>query len=203
MAYESIERKNNLIDLSQELLLNILLSAFLLGVSHGILYEGIRLVRLIFEPNAVISNITTHVTDFAFIVLFALVAILHTYKMSGGIFRGLSYVGMITGFMIYYFTLGRLTLKISKRIARIIRKSTCKLFKILFIPIRLIFSLVFKVYTLTIYKKIGKIKCKGKEAREKRQNGQNKATLIAVDVCQNEKGYKKEGRVSFGEKRKP
>lgn len=198
-----------MIDLSQEQLLSMLLSSFLLGVLLGVVYEGIRLLKLICTSREkkcrsvrlVILYTLTFLTDVAFALLFALTAILLTYKISGGIFRGMVYIGMISGLALYYFTVGRLTLKLSSRLASLIKKAVKILLKLIFTPIRAIFLLIFKLYTLTIGKIIGKIGCSIKEKRMRKQAELiREAEAPAQNESREEKGYRKEGRISFGGK---
>ena len=155
-----------LIDLSQERIAQMLLTAFLCGIALGLLYEAIRLVRLIISPSCgvgwsrkVLLLIYTFLTDFLFIMFFAATAILLTYKLSGGIFRGIVYLSMSTGLLLYYFTVGKITRTLSERIAEFIKKIIKKILKVLIIPLRAIFLLFFKLYTLTIGKKLCKIIC--------------------------------------------
>ena len=147
-----------MINISQEKLLMMLLSALALGITFGFFYELIRLLRFIIAPqkmsgmslNRLLSDILTFFADFVFILLFAIAAILQTYKISGGVFRGLTYIGMGLGFLIYYLTIGRLTQNLSRKIALFIKKMIRKILKIIFIPFRKIFLLFFRIYTLTI-----------------------------------------------------
>lgn len=183
----------------------MLLSALLLGVSLGIVYEVVRLLKNIFDLKRRGANVFlyffTFLTDFLFILLFAATAILQTYKISEGIFRGLTYIGMFSGFALYYFTLGKLTAKISSRLAKFIRKTVKIAIKVVLVPFRAIFSLFFKIYTLTIGKIIGKIIRRVKEKSSQKRTPVDVAGLPAPLDMDREKGYKKEGRVSFGGKR--
>lgn len=199
-----------MIDLSQEQLASMLISSFLCGVLLGVVYEGIRFLKLLCTPQgkhlrlarSVILHILTFLTDLAFILLYALVAILLTYRISGGVFRGMVYIGMTSGFALYYFTIGKLTLKISRGLAKLIKKTVKMLLKLVYTPIRAIFLLIVKLYTLTIGKIIGKIICSIKQKREKRKATSSSAeTPPALVESREEKGYRKEGRISFGGKR--
>lgn len=196
-----------MIDLSQERIAQMLLSAFLCGMTFGILYEGIRLIRHIIAPahkrlcvRRIALVVYTFFTDFFFIILFAAAAILLTYRMSGGIFRGIVYIGMGAGSCLYYFVIGRLTRPLTEKIAKISKKTIKKLLKIVLIPLRAIFLLIFKLYTLTIGRFLCKIINRIKEKNVKKQNSAELPELSEVEQMKVEKGYKKEGRISFGGK---
>ena len=185
----------------------MLINAFLLGMLLGVIYEGIRFLKFLFTSGRNGANvflyILTFLTDFLFILLFATVAILQTYKMSGGVFRGFVYLGMFFGLMLYYFTIGKLTAKISAKMASFIRKTVKGTLRFICIPLRAIFLLIFKIYILTIGKIIGKIRCRVQEKRSRLQPLPETAELPAKATCKRDEGYKKEGRVSFGGKRQP
>ena len=145
-----------MINLTQAQLTELISSSLLLGAILGVIYELFRFIKYTFSVNgrkgAVFSYILTFFCDFIFCLLFAFVAILQSYRISGGIFRGISYIGMLSGLLLYYFTLGKLTLKINRKFALFVRKTVQKILKLVSIPIRAIFSLIFKLYTLTIGK---------------------------------------------------
>ncbi|MBP3376111.1 MAG: spore cortex biosynthesis protein YabQ [Clostridia bacterium] len=185
----------------------MLLAAIMCGIALGVLYEGIRFVRLIIAPSHrrlcvrwVASQIYTFLTDFLFIIIFAATAILLTNKISGGIFRGIVYVGMGAGFCIYYFVVGKLTRPLIEKIANISKKIIKKLLKLIIIPLRAIFLLIFKLYTLTIGKKLCKIIDSVNKKRVQKQSTAELPELPSAEEKCLEKGYKKEGRISFGGK---
>jgi hypothetical protein len=209
-----------MIDLSQKLLLGLLLNSLIAGALMGVIYDVIRLGKMLVgveygvyrEPrsrftlkNAVAATVTFF-ADVTFWGLFALCAIAMTYTISGGVFRGLVYIGMLLGLCVYYFTVGKLILKINARIARAVKKLVRALIKIILVPIRAIFCVFVRLYRLTIGKIIGKIKEREKMRRQK----QNDATELIVaaytagdgeeDINARLSGYKKENRISFGYK---
>ncbi len=188
----------------------MLLYSFLCGIILSVVYEGIRLLKLICAPpekhsygvRKAFYHILTFLTDLVFVLLFALVAILLTYRVSGGIFRGMVYVGMLAGTALYYFTVGRLTIKISLGLAKFIKKATRMILKLIYKPLRAFFLLIFKLYALTIGKIIGKIVYNVKQKRSEKQaalEGVTETNVLAES--REEKGYRKEGRISFGGKR--
>ena len=194
-----------MINLTQSQITTLILSSFLLGVTLGVIYEAFCFIKSIFAVNgrsgAVFAYILTFLSDFIFCLLFALTAILQSYRISGGIFRGISYLGILAGVLLYYFTLGKLTRKISQRLALFCRKTMRKILNLVSIPIRAIFSLIFRIYTLTIGKIIGKIIFRIKEKKHLKIALQEKARLQEMQTGEISGGYKKEGRISFGGKR--
>lgn len=196
-----------LIDLTQQQLFSMLWSALALGAMLGLLYEFVRLFRFTLccvnsdcqGLRAIIYHAVTFLGDVILIIIFAITGILQTFKISGGVFRGLTYIGMSLGFLIYYFTVGRLTVGLSKKTAAFLKKATRGIFKILFVPLRLIFLLIFKIYVLTIGKILGKIKCKIKDIKSNDKVVSEGIISVKTEDAEM-KGYKKEGRISFGGK---
>ena len=202
-----------MIDLTQKQLLSMIISALVLGVVLGVVYEGIRLIKLLLVPNRgagrVVDHILTFVCDIVFVILLAITGILQTYKISGGVFRGLSYIGMLLGLLFYRATLGQITKRLSERLAVFVRRATLKILKIIFYPVRKIFSILVMLYGLTIGKIIGKII----SGINKRKAALHTSEIIEestqalpegrgeeIAAVQKE-GYKKEGRISLGPKR--
>jgi hypothetical protein len=210
-----------MIDLSQKLLSGLLLHSLIAGVIMGVIYDVIRLGKMLLGveygvyrervgftfKNAVTSAVTI-CSDVIFWLLFALCAVSLTYTLSGGVFRGLVYIGMLSGLCVYYFTLGKLTLKISSKISKVVKKTVRALIKIILIPLRAIFCVFVRLYRLTIGKIIVKIKEREKIRRQKRDAMAEKSSVAAIsdgdgeeDINARLSGYKKENRISFGYKR--
>ena len=206
-----------MIDLSQEIILSLILRSFFTGAVLGLLYECVRVVKMLFCINRstrggkILLFIYLFFTDLAFCLLFAFFAILLTYNLSGGVFRGCVYVCMALGLMIYRLTLGRLAGRIERVITNIIRKASRAILRLVVIPIRAIFSLVCRLYSLTIGRIIGKIICSVRKKRKERPRASaegNEGLLLPPSSIEGEKeeennakrarGYKKEDRISFG-----
>lgn len=186
----------------------MLASAVALGIGFGLFYEIIRLLKLIVAPQQEkmrrlrkwVLHILTFLGDFIFVMVFGIVAILQTYKISGGVFRGLTYIGLSSGFLFYYFIIGRLTKKISIRVAWCIKTVLRFMWKIITIPLCKIFLLFLRLYGLTIGKIIGKIICRIKQRRVLKTVVAENTELLNIRAVEGTKGYKKEGRISFGGK---
>ena len=145
-------------------------------------------------------GLVTFLTDLLYLILFAACGILITFEACGGVFRGIVYIGMAGGILIYRVTLGRITARAVGWLARIAKRVLKRIMKILILPMRAIIFLFVKLYTLTIEKIIGRIKERILVKRlEGIFSGEDKALPMPEEIC--EKGYKKEGRVSFGGKK--
>ena len=206
-----------MIDLSQELILSLIVKAFLTGVALGVIYEGVRIVKMLLgigqggRTEKMISHVFLFFTDLFFCMAFALCSILLTYNISGGVFRGCVYLCMGFGLMTYRLTLGRLTERIELYLTSIIRKIVKGLIRIALVPIRATFSLVCRLYTLTIGRIIGTIRRRVTAAKERKQREREKGNseppcLPPVteekkdeeNNAESARGYKKDGRISFG-----
>lgn len=205
-----------MINLSEEIILSLIIKAFFTGVALGILYEGVRIVKMLLSIGQdghklkAASFLFLFFTDLAFCLIFASSAILLTYNISGGVFRGCVYVSMAIGLLLYRLTVGKLTEKIERFITDLINKLLRAILRLVSIPMRAIFSLVCRIYSLTIGRIIGKIICRVKEMREKKRAqgnvdlGQSLIQSHTKEIKEednNAKGagrYKKEDRISFG-----
>ena len=209
-----------MIDLSQEDLAMLLLHSFLCGASLGVVYEMIRAFKLLCGVEdycgehkksagfmSFFAHAVTFVTDLMFWAGAACVSILLTYA-EGGFFRGMTYIGIFGGFLAYYFTLGRLLLRLNRKIMRKIKKALAAAMPYVLRPVKFMFGRIILLYHLTIGKIIDKIIEDRKEKREEKQNaeesedepcpvGCGKEGFVYVD---GKTGYKREGRVSFGQR---
>ena len=205
-----------MIDLSQELILSLIIKAFLTGVVLGLLYEAVRIAKMLLgvgqegKIRRIISFTFLFCTDIAFCLLFASSAILLTYNIGGGVFRGCVYLAMGGGLMLYRLTVGKLTEKPERAITTAIKKTLRKILKVALVPIRAIFSLYCRLYSLTIGRIIGKIISRMMAAK-KAQTDNDAPMLpqvIAEEMKDEEKnakgarGYRKEGRISFTDRRR-
>ena len=210
-----------MIDLPQKLLSELLLRSLIAGALMGVIYDVIRFGKMLLGveygvymertrftlKNAVTATVT-FCSDVIFWLLFALCAIALTYTVSGGVFRGLVYIGMLSGLCAYYFTLGKLTLKISAKIAAALKKTVRALIKVILVPARAIFCIFVRLYRLTIGKIIDKIKEREKKRRHDRMMKSDAQSVAVLSDREGEEDinarlseYRKENRISFGYKR--
>ena len=202
-----------MIDLSQKLILSLIIKAFFTGAALGVLYEAVRILKMLLEikeskgKGRIPSFIFLFITDLVFCLIFASSAILLTYNLSGGVFRGCVYFSMSAGLLIYRATLGRLTEKIERAITKLIKKLLRGILRLALIPIRAIFSLYRRLYTLTIGRIIGKIRCRIIAARQRREQAsvcESEAEKIEDEEenAKGARGYRKEDRICFGRGRR-
>lgn len=201
-----------MIDLSQRLIASLILSSAACGVCLGVLYELVRFARCLMSPTrgravgirAVFAAAVTFITDLLFLILFAVCGILITFEICRGVFRGIVYVSMAVGLLIYRCTLGRLTARIVRWIAITLKKILKRVLGILILPLRKIKFLIVKLYTLTIGKIIGRIKermiLKRLAGLLDDEAAENDGLLPTREDVDKEKGYRREGRISFGGK---
>lgn len=201
-----------MIDLSQKLIVSLVFCSFVCGICLGGVYEVARFIRCLISPCSRRGNgirafamiAVTFLTDLFFLVLFSICGILITFDMCGGVFRGAVYISMAFGILIYRVTLGKLTAIAVRWLAGVVKGIIKWAVRIIILPVRGINFLIVKLYTLTIGKIIGRIKARILVRRlsglfidgEDAVSGELPAITESSD-----KGYRKEGRVSFGGKK--
>jgi hypothetical protein len=192
------------------------MKALFTGVAFGVLYEGVRISKMLITSDRgerltrALLLVFLFLSDFVFCLLFATSAILLTYNISGGVFRGCVYICMALGLLLYRLTIGRLTEKIERLLTSLIKKLILGTVRLFLIPLRAIFSLLCRIYSLTIGRIIGKIICRVKEDREKKRiarEGNSTAPPCLQSPREEVKeednnaecarGYKKEDRIRF------
>ena len=193
-----------------------MIKSFLAGVALGVLYDIVRILKMLCGVRysrtnvkggaavKVVAYIVTFLTDVIFWITVGVVSILLMYGIGGGIFRGVTYVGLAFGMLIYHFSIGRLMLKVSEWtvawLQRITRRALCVLIK----PITLATRGIILLFHLTIGRIIGKIKEKNARRRDRvkieigeetASDTDGKEEFVYVD---GKNGYKRDGRISFG-----
>ncbi len=209
-----------MIDISQDTLLCLLVRAFLCGVILGLVYEVIRAFKMLCgvryndispkkssKAREILLFALTFVCDILFWLIAGLVSIILMYHTARGFFRGMTYLGLASGFLVYYLGPGRLMLKLNERIVKIVKSAVKKLLGLIYIPVRKIFCLAISLYHLTIGRIIGKIKEERKRRREARIAAAEAADTVTPEDNEGRESslyalgkavYKKQGRVSFG-----
>lgn len=214
--------------------MGLLLRAAASGVALGILYDLLRIVRIVLGTETrdrlwrkerkgsalarALDIILVFLLDLLFGVCVGVVSVLLIYHANRGIFRGMVYGGMLCGFILYHFSLGKLVIKVSVIVTDILKKAVRKIICIIFIPTRALFRSLKYIYHLTIGKFVGKIITEVKHARTVRherrikkqaelsqaappdvsaQEDRSRGDFVYVDE---KKAYKKEGRISFCKK---
>lgn len=209
-------------DLTQSEVGKWLLCAFLWGVGLGIFYDVIRAFRMLCGVSygdvterkkhiaaRIFEYLTIFFTDIIFWLVSGVLSILLIYRMGGGIFRGITYIGLAAGFALYYFTLGNVVLKCSRFLVRFLKKAVKKMLCIMLIPAKKLFSALIALYRLTIGRILGKIIEEVRRAAQKKrqaaiaeedknipdEDSGGKEEFVYVD---GKIGYRKQGRINFG-----
>lgn len=92
--------------------------SLLWGAGLGMLWDLFRIFRLGFPT----GRVSAFVEDVAYAVLAALATLLFFYLFTSGAFRFFVLVGELLGFVVYYFTIGRLVYQIFIVLIRFLKK---------------------------------------------------------------------------------
>lgn len=207
-----------MIDLSQGELALLLVRSLTSGMLLGLTYDAVRAFKMLLgvdygdsakkeRKRSVEAFLfaVTFVSDLIFFTSAGCVAIFLAYA-DGGFFRGLILLGMVSGFLLYYFTLGRLVLALDRRLISLFKKLLYRLLSFMIKPLKRALDGIIFLYHLTIGAIIDKIinDRKNKGLEDKRESEQDldtdvsergKEDFVYVD---GKAGYRREGRVSFG-----
>lgn len=199
-----------MIEWSQRELLYLLVRSVVCGVAVGVLYDILRTVRIFLSGDGkawrVIGYAVTFIADFIVWSSFGVISILLIYKLIGGAFRGMVYVGMLVGAALYYYSISKLTLRITRFAVKILKKALCAVGRVIIFPFVMVFHGVFSLYRLTIGKIIGKII---RRVREVKKSRRVEDVPASTDVeCGKEElvyvfgkaAYRRDGRIDFGRK---
>lgn len=207
-----------MIDISQKVLLGLVIRSFLCGTILGVIYGFIKIPRIILFSNPKSNNLSHKILKYSFTfigdmllgLLVGLVSVLLIYHINGGIFRGMVYLFLAFGFILYRLTVARPVEKCIIIVLRTLFRVLKRVFKILFVPIKLIFRGIFFIYHLTIGKIVGKIIMKIKNRREIKKEKERLSEIAAQisddttrgdPIYENPKErYNRAGRISFGNK---
>ncbi len=121
--------------------LMLFLYSCLCGAAAGVLYDVFRTLRIILPHNMALVIIE----DIIFFLICSLSIISFTSVMARGEFRFYYIIGGVTGFILYFFTLGNIVIKIIRH-----------LFKIIYLPLKVIFAPIRALYVLMCEKVIVK-----------------------------------------------
>lgn len=127
-----------MLQVSNEQQLRFLLYSVIVGVFLSFLYDFFKVSRMLFSkmPDAVIF-----VEDLIFTLICTVVYIIFIYAANLGIPRFFSALGAAVGFLIWYFTLGKLLPKIY-----------VKAILIVIVPIKLLISVFVKILSFILCK---------------------------------------------------
>lgn len=118
----------------------LFLESILLGMVLSVIFDVFRIIRIgIPLPSFVIV-----IEDILYFLICAVVTYFFMLKTTYGQVRGFIIIGEIIGFIIYYFTVGKLVISVSKTIISVVKRIFKLIFAILFYPFVKIFKLVSK-----------------------------------------------------------
>ena len=105
----------------------MLVWALATGIFVGMVYDLLRALRILTgldqrQGSTPLYRVSLFVGDVILAVTAAVALILLCYYTNDGLLRGLAVWGMAGGFFVYVQTLGRLTLKVEKVLARLVRR---------------------------------------------------------------------------------
>lgn len=207
-----------MIDLSQgeaaALILRSFLSGMLLGLAYDLL-KGIRMLVCTEKPRKkslwrVLFHLLSFVFDIAFFLAFALFAIALCYSYIDGLFRGMVYLGMAAGVLIYRLTLSRVVVFLEKKVTGALRRAVKWVVKLIKRPIVFLFGRFISLYHLTIGKILGKIIKRIKDIASRRKNTEDapleSESSVGEETGKEEHpygegraGYRASGRINFGD----
>lgn len=135
----------------------ILAVFLLLGVSFGVLYDVFRFLRLIFS-----SKYAAFILDFLFFIVISMIFFIFLLGYNNGQVRVYYFTLSLIGYLLYIFTIFRLTLRPERAIAMFFRKILRKclgFFKKVLHFIRCVYynSIVLRLKPLRKNKKVGNV----------------------------------------------
>lgn len=148
---------------------SVALFSVMTGAFLGLIYDFFRIIRCLFgikygkilfkkiqssESEKKISkpmeSILMGITDLMYFAAATVIMCIFIYFVNNGIVRWYIYFGAVTGFILYYFTVGRIVISFSSIIAYGIRRIFYVVFICLYEPIRPIFPFAKKYFTRVI-----------------------------------------------------
>lgn len=103
-------------------MLDTVVTFFVSGVIFGAVYDFFRFFRLLFK-----NKILCFILDFVYMIIISFLFFINLLGYNNGMVRYYFVVLIVLGFLLYIFTVFRLTEKLEKPVALIIRKSFKKL----------------------------------------------------------------------------
>ena len=167
-----------MLDLSQGAAALLILQAFISGAVLGLGYDALKGMRMILFGESVGARgalkIARHalsfIFDVAFFLAFAVVAVALCYAYLDGLWRGIVYIAMAAGVLVYRLTLSRVAIFCERRVAVSVRRAIRGLMRLAGVPLAFICRRLISLYHLTIGKFLGKIRSRIKEASLRRKN---------------------------------
>ncbi|WP_052446666.1 spore cortex biosynthesis protein YabQ [Candidatus Soleaferrea massiliensis] len=127
----------------------LFLQSCLLGAVLGVIYDVFRILRISFKN----GSILIFLEDALFFIICAVLTFCFMLMSNDGQIRFFILLGEVIGFILYYFTIGALVMKISKLIINFIRRLFLLLYKIFIRPFVIFFRFLFRKIS-PVFKKI-------------------------------------------------
>lgn len=161
-------------EISPILLAKLLFYSFLLGIAIGVFYDANRIVRVFLgamdvrgtdrkefclklpfidryvssvnEKNAkgIVKNVILFAGDFLTVLAGSIGLLVLNYGYNSGRFRFFTVIGIFVGFLLYYFTLGKLTLGVIAPLAFFLKYLFFAFFVVLWSPFKFLTKIVIK-----------------------------------------------------------
>ena len=109
-----------------------------LGFLLGAFYDVFRVIRLLMRPSAKV----VFFQDLLFFALSSVVTFLFALAVTGGELRFYLFLCLVTGFMAYYFTIGRVVVRSAKAVVAAFLKVWRLFWRAVFGPFRLVARLL-------------------------------------------------------------
>lgn len=112
----------------------LFLYAFGFGFVLGVLYDVFRIIRLILSG----GKSAVFVADILYLAVCTLLTFYFALVLNSGVLRGYILAGEILGWLVYYFSLGVIVVRISNRVISTCRKALSGFIRLLRRPIKFV-----------------------------------------------------------------
>lgn len=175
----------------------IFLTSLGVGFILGVLYDVLRAVRLSFTKGKAV----TVVFDLLYFFLFALLSYIYMLASNKGEVRSYIIIGEIIGAVFYYFSFGIAVVKITERVAMLLRRFYRFAFKVVCAP----FRCLKRLFLFVFHKSNSFFEKKQKKNEKIRKKLLPKLRLYVynlLDILYVGKVHTKKGGSNFGKKEK-
>ncbi len=140
----------------QEKIALILLYSFILGAVLGLIYDFFRIKRIAYNLNKnkikkMMENTIVFFEDITYWLICSVFVCVFLFYINSGRARGISLFVMLSGFLVYYFTVGKLVVRCSERIIELFYKMLRKIYSIFIRPLLIILKLLCKITVYRLY----------------------------------------------------
>lgn len=116
--YTAVKQKKKREFLKGFSVLNTVLTFFVSGIIFGAFYDFFRFFRLVFR-----NKIITFLLDFLYFIIISIAFFIELLGFNNGMVRAYYVILILLGFLLYIFTVFRITAKIEKPVSSFIRKT--------------------------------------------------------------------------------